>query len=154
MRDFNEADKNKKNGRIQIPPNPANLTAEQLSKLESTVKSKLQDGNLPCGIAHKIAKEAGVTKIAVGEITDRLGIRIINCQIGCFKVDKNVHSNTAPDDPGDRILGRLEELGNNDELTCVKVFELAKELKLSPMAVADVANYRNMKVRQCQLGCF
>jgi hypothetical protein len=154
MRDFNEDDKKKKRGRIQVPPNPANLSAAELSKLEGTVKSKLQDGNLPCGTAHKIAKDAGVPRIAVGEITDRLGIRIINCQIGCFKLDKNVHSDTAPDDPGNRIAGRLEELETQNELTCAKVFELAQELKLTPMAVADVANYRDMKVRRCQLGCF
>jgi hypothetical protein len=153
MRDFNEADKQKKSRRIQIPPNPANLNPDQMSKLESTVKSKLKDGNLPCGIAWKIAGEAGVPKIAVGEITDRLGIRVVNCQIGCFKLEKNIHDK-APEKIDKGILKIIEELKARDGLTCAAMHELAAKLNLTPMAVADIANARNIKVRSCQLGCF
>ncbi|GAI11094.1 unnamed protein product, partial [marine sediment metagenome] len=75
MRDFNETDKKKKKARIQIPENPANLSKEKLLQLEDKVKASLKDGYLSCPIAWKIAKEADVPKIAVGEITDRLSIR-------------------------------------------------------------------------------
>jgi hypothetical protein len=153
MRDFNEADKAKKKGRIKIPENPANLSPEQLSRLEGTVKSKLKEGNLPCGTAWKIAAEAGVPRIAVGEIVDRLGIRVTNCQIGCFKVDKSIHDK-APEKIDEGILAILEELKARDALTCAAMHELAAKLKLTPMAVADVANARDIKVRNCQLGCF
>jgi hypothetical protein len=109
---------------------------------------------LPCGVAHKIARDAGVPKIAVGEVVDRLGLRITNCQIGFFRVEKTVRDN--PDSKGlDAKIGTtLETLSKNNELTCAAVFELAEKMKLTPMAVADVANLRNLKIRQCQLGCF
>jgi hypothetical protein len=154
MRNFNEVDKKKKLSRIQLPENPDGLPQEVLSQLENMVKASIRDGNLQCATAFKIAKQAKVPKIAVGELTDRLGIRVTNCQIGCFKVDKIVHDNFDQKKIGDEITPLLESMGKNNELTCSKVFELALQLKLNPMAIADVANLRNMKIHRCQLGCF
>ena len=154
MRTFGEADKKKKQTRIKMPENPAGLSQEAQAQLADAVKSSLKDGHLPCGTAFKIARDAGVPKIAVGEMTDRLGIRVSNCQIGCFKVDKIIHDGESGKEVDDNILARLEALRSADQLTCVNVHGLAQELKLTPMAVANVANARNMKVHQCQLGCF
>ena len=154
MRDFGESDKKKKSRRIQVPENPANLSSEMLAKLEDMVKASLHDGNLPCGIAFKIATTAGDPRNAVGERTDKLGIRVSNCQIGCFKVDKIIHTEAGDRAIDESILARLENLRDENELTCANVHGLARELKLTPMAVADVANARGMKIHNCQLGCF
>jgi len=94
MRDFNEADRKKKNTRIRIQKNPGNLSKEVLSRLEDMVIASLKDGYLPCPVAWKVAKEANVPKVTIGEITDRLGIRITNCQIGCFKIEKTPYDNS------------------------------------------------------------
>ncbi len=154
MRNFDEADKKKKRARIHIQENPGNLSPEALSQLGEKVKASLQSGNLSCATAFKIALDAGVPKVAVGEVTDRLGIRIANCQIGCFKVDKAVHDNLDHVKIDDGILATLETLNKNNELTCANVFELAMKLKTTPRAIANVANLKNLKVRHCQLGCF
>ena len=154
MRDFNDADKKKKQTRIKIPDNPAGLTGEMHARLTNEVRGSLREDNLPCNVAFKIARDAGVPRIAVGEIADRLGIRVTNCQIGCFKVDKIIYEESTDKKIDEDILSKLEALKKNDELTCANVFELSGRLKLPPMAVANVANARNLKVRQCQLGCF
>ena len=154
MRNFSEADKQKKQARIQTEENPGNLSKELLLHLEDMVKASLKDGYLSCPTAWRIAKEANVPKIAVGKITDRLGIRIANCQIGCFKVDKTIHDNLAHKKIDNTIVTTLETLEKNHELTCAKVFDLALQQKLTPMAIADVANLRNWKIHSCQLGCF
>ena len=154
MRDFNDDDKKKKSRRIQLGENPANLPAEQLTRLAEAVKASLHDGNLPCGTAFKIARETGVPRVAVGAITDQLGLRVSNCQIGCFKVDKIINHEVRHVEEDEAIASKLENLKMSDELTCVNVHKLAADLKLPPMAVADVANRRQMKIRQCQLGCF
>jgi len=44
----------------------------------------LVDGKLPCAVAFKIARELKVSRQEVGEIADKLGIMIVNCQLGCF----------------------------------------------------------------------
>ena len=154
MRDFNEVDQKKKRARIQTEENPGNLSKELLSKLESSVQASLKDGFLSCPAAWRIAKEANVHKIAVGKITDRLGIRITDCQIGCFKVDKTIHDNLTHKKIDNTIVTTLETLEKNHELTCAKVFDLALQQRLTPMAIADVANLRNWKIHSCQLGCF
>ncbi len=154
MRSFDEADRKKKETRIQLQGNLGELSNEVLSQLEDTVKASLKDGYLPCAVAFKIAKEAQVPKVVVGEMIDRIGIRVTNCQIGCFKVDKTIHDNSARDDLDDVITSKLNTLKNNNELICVNVFDLAQQLKSTPMAIADVANLRDLKIHNCQLGCF
>ena len=154
MRSFGEADRKKKKTGIQLQENHGKLSNEVLSQLEDTVKASLKDGYLPCAVAFKIAKEAQVPKVAVGEMTDRLGIRVTNCQIGCFKVDKTIHDNSAHEDLDDGIVSKLDVLKENNELTCANVFGLAQQLKSTPMAIADAANLRDLKIHNCQLGCF
>ncbi len=154
MRSFGEADRRKKKTRIQLQENPRKLPNEVLSQLEDMVKASLKDGYLPCAVAFKIAKEAQIPKVAIGEMTDRLGIRVTNCQIGCFKVDKTVHDNSAHEDLDDGIVSKLNVLKENNELTCANVFDLAQQLTSTPIAIADVANLHNLKIHNCQLGCF
>jgi hypothetical protein len=154
MRDFNESDKKKKQGRIQITENPTNLSKETIFQLEDEIKNSSRDGHLPCGTAHRIAQDANVPKIAVGALSDKLGVRITNCQIGCFKVDKNLHVNLDKTKRDDNILAMLDTLNKTNKLDCAGVFEIAGELKLVPMAIADVANSHDLRIRHCQLGCF
>ncbi|MBT3362159.1 MAG: hypothetical protein HN929_09525 [Chloroflexi bacterium] len=154
MRDFNETDKKKKKARIQIQENPANLSKEELLRLEDKVKASLKDGYISCPVAWRIAKEENVPKIAVGEITDRLSIRIDNCQIGFFKVEKTPYDDSDHKSIGSEIITVLETLVGNNELTCAKIFELARQFKLKPMVVANEANARDLKIHSCQLGCF
>ncbi|RJO63188.1 MAG: hypothetical protein C4542_00425 [Dehalococcoidia bacterium] len=154
MRDFNENDKKKKQTRIQPKENLGDLSREILSQLEDSVKASLKDSYLPCAVALKIAQDVNVPQTAVGMMADKLGIRITNCQIGCFKVDKNVHENLEPKRIDNKVIATLETLRNKNELTCANVFEVAQKLKISPMAISDIANSQNLKIHLCQLGCF
>ena len=154
MRGFNEADKTRKNARIQIPRNPDNLSVEELAQLEGKVKGSLKDGYLSCPIAWKIAKEAKVTKIAIGEIADRLGVRIADCQIGFFKKDKTAYDNPEHKSIDDGIITVLRTLNENNQLTCAKVFELARQYKLKPITISKEASAQKLNILNCQLGCF
>ena len=92
--------------------------------------------------------------MAVGDVTDHLAVRITDCQIGCFKVDKTAHDDQVPGSLDAEMITLLEALHESRRLTCAKVFDLAREFKLKPMAIADEANRRRIKVSECQLGCF
>ena len=52
--------------------------------LEEELKASLVDGKLPCAVAFKIARKLKVTPRQVGEAANKLNIRIITCQLGCF----------------------------------------------------------------------
>ena len=53
-------------------------------KVPGEVKSRSVDGRLPCHVAFEIAAELGVEPIAIGRAANELGVKIINCQLGCF----------------------------------------------------------------------
>jgi len=154
MRDFNEVDRRKKIERIPIQENPGDLSKESLSELESVVKASLKDGYLSCPIAWGIAKKFNVPKIVVGEITDRLGIRITNCQLGCFKIEKTPYDKSTHKNIDGEVIAMLETLKENDQLSCAKVFDLAWQYRLKPIVLANEMSARGLKISGCQLGCF
>jgi LAO/AO transport system kinase len=45
---------------------------------------KAVDRKLTCAVARKIAEDLGVPYADVGAVADQLGIKIKNCQLGCF----------------------------------------------------------------------
>ena len=153
MRRFNEADREKKSESIQIKENYRNLSGELIAQIEGTIKSSLEEGYLPCPIAWKIARDYNVPKIAVGEIADRLGIRVTNCQLGCFKIEKTPHGESTHS-IDEEVVTLLEELKEKSQITCSMVFDLARQFKIKPLAIANEMNARGMKIRGCQLGCF
>jgi hypothetical protein len=55
-----------------------------IPELEEEIKSSLIDGRLPCEIAFKVAKKMKVSPREVGEAANRLKIKIVKCQLGCF----------------------------------------------------------------------
>lgn len=154
MRDFSDTDRKKKSGRIRLPDNPGNLSEETLTRLETAVKAALEDGYVPCPAAWKIAKDAGVSRLDVGATIDRLGIRVTDCMLGCFKVSKTAYTGSVTEPFSEEVVCRIEALGAAGELTCASAFALASELNVKPLSVADAANVRGYKIRQCQLGCF
>ncbi|MBI5018437.1 MAG: hypothetical protein HZB55_23490 [Deltaproteobacteria bacterium] len=154
MREFNDADRKKKRGRIELPDNPGNLSSDTLSRLEGAVKAAVKEGYVACPSGWKIAKDLGVSRLDVGAMVDKLGIRIAGCQLGCFAVDKTPRTDSATEPYGDEVARRVEVLHETDELTCSHIFALAHELNVKPLTVVGAANARHYKLRQCQLGCF
>ena len=153
-RKFNDTDRDKKKTRITLPENTAGLSTEQLAGLESKVRDSLTNGYLPCVMAFTIAQDLGVPVVAVGQVADNIGHRITGCQIGCFKMEKTLRDNVQTEQVDDKVLAEVEALNKRGELTCAAVFELANRHHLKPLAVADAANFRHLKIHSCQLGCF
>ena len=51
-------------------------------KLEMEIQDSLVDGKLPCAVAFSIAKKLEVSTKQVGDIANKLDIRINKCQLG------------------------------------------------------------------------
>lgn len=154
MREFSDSDRNKKIRRIVLPDNPGNLSNEQLDRLEDAIRLNLKDGYVACLLAWRIADELGVSRLAVGAMVDKLGVRITDCQLGCFKVakaSKRESTGTLSDEAATR---RIKALDADEMLTCSALHEIAHEIKVIPLSLAHEANAHGCKIRQCQLGCF
>lgn len=146
---FDDADRTKKMGRIPVKSTPAGAPAGVME----AVKASLSDGFLPCAAAFEIASKLKVPLGTVGNAADDLGIRVTDCQLGCFKVKKAVHD-TGKKTPRPDVIEGLESENAKGPLTCAGVFGLARRLKVSPVEIADAANETHAKIHRCQLGCF
>lgn len=61
------------------------MTGETMEKtLEEKIRASLVNGKLPCAVAFKIAGELNVSPRKIGEMANRLKIKIAACQLGCF----------------------------------------------------------------------
>ena len=52
--------------------------------IENEIQASLVNSRLPCAVAFKIARKLKVTPRQVGDIANRLNIKITSCQLGCF----------------------------------------------------------------------
>ncbi len=53
-------------------------------ELVSKIKEAAREGRIPCAVAQKIALDNRVSMKEVGDLLDRLKIKITQCQLGCF----------------------------------------------------------------------
>ena len=52
--------------------------------LEEELRTSLVNGKLPCAQAFRIAKKFKVAPRQVGDMANKLNIKISSCQLGCF----------------------------------------------------------------------
>ncbi|MCK5433663.1 MAG: hypothetical protein V3V23_03855 [Dehalococcoidales bacterium] len=52
--------------------------------LEEELKASLVSGRLPCAVAFKICRKLKVGPRKVGDMANKLNVKISNCQLGCF----------------------------------------------------------------------
>ncbi|MFC1943653.1 hypothetical protein ACFLWO_03640 [Chloroflexota bacterium] len=59
-----------------------NAPAERI--LEEELKASLVDDRLPCAAAFEISRKLKVSPKQVGDMANRLNVKIASCQLGCF----------------------------------------------------------------------
>jgi len=57
-------------------------------RLARELRRRARDGRVACAAALAIASELGVPPLAVGRAADELGLKIADCQLGCFGAGK------------------------------------------------------------------
>ncbi len=57
---------------------------ETKEKIASALRERSAGGRIPCPVARKIAEEFSVSYSEIGKVANRLGIKITNCELGCF----------------------------------------------------------------------
>ena len=56
-----------------------------ISEIKDMIEKVAEDNKISCVKALTIAKEKGVDPLTVGNILNDLKIKIVSCQLGCFK---------------------------------------------------------------------
>lgn len=123
------------------------------TELEEKVTASLVAGQLPCPTAFKIARECRVTPKQIGETVDTLGVRLVECQLGCFMYT-GTEENASIEHLNKTLQDKLTDSLVNDRLPCAVAFEIARELKTSRREVGRTADALGFRISSCQLGCF
>ena len=112
------------------------------------------EGRLACARARGIARRLGVVPKEVGDAADRLGMRIVDCQLGCFGTKKATHEDLdsvqVPEALAEAILASLVD----GQLFCTAAFEVARKVKATPKQVGDATTKMQVRISKCQLGYF
>lgn len=135
---------------MAAPENKTN-TARALAE---EITTSLVEEKLPCPIAFKVARKLNVLPRAVGDKADELEIRIVNCQLGCFGMKKATHEELADMPITPALAEAIQASLVNGRLPCKTAYEVAGKLKVSRRKVGDTASKLNIRISDCQLGCF
>jgi len=124
-------------------------------EIAAQIKSSLTEGKLPCASAFKVARRLAVSPQQVGEVANELGIKISRCQLGLFGYGSNKGKSLEPAQEVEgeleaRIRDRVVEGG----LPCATAWDIAQELTMKRIDVANAAESLGIRITQCQLGCF
>lgn len=59
--------------------------ADQITpELTAAVEAKSREGKVTCAVLRKLAEDSGVPYKVAGTAADLAGIRVHNCDLGCF----------------------------------------------------------------------
>ena len=59
-------------------------TAQVTDEMMEEIKAKAVDGKITCPVLRRFAEDAGVPYKVVGAAADMAGVRVHNCDLGCF----------------------------------------------------------------------
>ena len=124
--------------------------------LRHRLRESAADGDLPCALAHRLAESCAVLPQAVGESADAMGIRITHCQLGLFGYDafgEKRWTRRLTTTPAE--LERDLRLACVDgRLSCATAWRWADERGLPRLLLGSIAETLDVRICDCQLGCF
>ena len=122
--------------------------------LVEEINASLMEGRLPCPVAFKVARKLDVKLELVGNKADELGIKVSNCQLGCFGKEKATHEELRDMQIAPAVAEAVQASLVSGKIPCKTAHDLARKLKVGRRKVGDTASKLNIKVSDCQLGCF
>ncbi|MFN3479750.1 MAG: hypothetical protein ACK415_05110 [Thermodesulfovibrionales bacterium] len=72
------------NGEIETVASIVFGMIDLMKRVEKLLVENALNGRIPCSLARRIAEDMGVSYKKIGEIADEIGIKITNCELGCF----------------------------------------------------------------------
>jgi hypothetical protein len=123
-------------------------------EIAEAIQEQAREGMLSCAAAFRIAKDLGVTPLAVGRAADALDVRLERCQLGLFGYGepKSVVK------PAEEVSPELEQAIREGlilgRLPCPVAWAIAVRFGMPKMHVANAVEKLEMRIWQCQLGAF
>jgi hypothetical protein len=59
-------------------------TSQVTDEMKAAIEAKATDGKITCPVLRKFAEDEGVPYKVAGAAADAAGVRVHNCDLGCF----------------------------------------------------------------------
>jgi hypothetical protein len=119
------------------------------------IKELSTEGTLSCPSAFKVVRRLEVSPQQVGEVANELNVRISRCQLGLFGHGSAKGKALEPTQGlGEELQARITDQVVEGGLPCAVAWEIASELTMKRLDVANAAESMGIQITQCQLGCF
>lgn len=122
--------------------------------LARTVKARARDGEIPCPVAFEIARAESVPPAEVGFTMDKLGLKVVKCQLGLYGYKPEKRIVKAAETVSPELEKAIRSSLDNARLPCAAAWEVAKRLGLRKMEVSAACETLGIKISECQLGSF
>ncbi len=122
--------------------------------LEEDLRRSAPEGRLACAEAFALADRLGLAPIEIGRAADRLGVRLVRCQLGLFGYlpeKKIVKPAAQVEEP---LAAAIRAALAEGRLPCRAAWEIAARLGLPRMAVSAACEALAVRIKPCQLGAF
>ncbi|MEJ5359622.1 MAG: hypothetical protein WHT06_13220 [Desulfobacterales bacterium] len=136
------------------PRKPSAFDAPADAGLEEALRREAPEGRLSCERAFALAERFAAAPLAVGRAADRLGVRLVRCQLGLFgyQPEKKIVR------PAPRVEEALEQAIRDacveERLPCRAAWEIAARFGLPRLAVSAACEALAVRIKPCQLGAF
>jgi hypothetical protein len=129
-----------------------------MEKNDDLIREKMaqraEDGQLPCAVAFDIAGHFGVGPEIIGSFADKMGLRLVKCQLGLFGYEPEKKIVKARPEVSDELRQAVLQNLENKKLPCRNAFKIAKQFNLCKMDVSGACETLDIKIKPCQLGAF
>lgn len=106
-----------------------------------------ENGALSCINAFKVAKLIGMEPKNIAQIAKQMKIKITNCELGVF-------GKLEFDEMNEDIFDLLKKRSHNSKVDCEVAWKISQEKNKAINQVGSTIKASNLKVSNCQLGCF
>ncbi|MFH2092366.1 MAG: hypothetical protein ABIJ31_08380 [Pseudomonadota bacterium] len=114
----------------------------------------IKNNRIDCARAHQAARQLNIDPLEIGQQLDLLNAKIIHCQLGLFGYDTQ-KKQLDPTVQISLILDtKISAAQTDSRISCLKCWQLAKELSISRLDIASVCEKKGLKIKPCQLGAF
>jgi hypothetical protein len=124
-------------------------------EIATEIRELSTEGKLPCSLAFKAVRRLDVSPQQVGEVANELDVRISRCQLGLFgHGSAKGKALELVQEVGEELRAAIRGGAVERGLPCAAAWDIAGEMTMKRLDVANAAESLGIKITQCQLGCF
>ena len=142
--------RNHKEGYAQKHPETTVLE----DRIATALKDVVEDNQISCAAAHRIAEDLGRPAADIGLALDLMEVRLMRCQLGLFGYTPHKRIVKEANDWDKELEAEIRDALRDDRLPCKDAWSIADRRQIKRLTVANICEALGIKIRPCQLGAF